>query len=178
MDAIANHRQREDADGFAAVLQRHRGIVYKVAGLYVRGADDREDLAQEIAAALWRAWPRYDPARSVSTWMYRVALNVGISHLRGDVRRRRHLVALDDDPAHADAAADVDNHERDQHLRLLYGFIATLDPLNRALLLLYLEERSARDIGEVLGLSESSVTTRVGRLKQRLRDHVAPAPNA
>lgn len=72
MDAIATHRQREDAEGFAALLQRHRGIVYKVAATYARGAEDREDLAQEIAAELWRAWPRYDPARSVSTWMYRV----------------------------------------------------------------------------------------------------------
>ena len=72
MDAIATHRQREDAEGFAALLQRHRDIVYKVAATYARGAEDREDLAQEIAAELWRAWPRYDPARSVSTWMYRV----------------------------------------------------------------------------------------------------------
>ena len=176
MDAIANQRQHADAEGFAALLQRHRGIVYKVAGTYARGADDREDLAQEIAAALWRAWPRYDPARSFSTWMYRVALNVGISHLRGDGRRRRHMVPLDD--ALHDVAAAGDNHEHDQHLRLLQGFMATLDPLNRALLLLYLEDRSAREIGDVLGISPSNVGTRIGRLKQRIRDHVAPPPHA
>ena len=175
MDAIARHRQQDDAEGFAALLQRHRGIVYKVAGTYARGTEDREDLAQEIAAGLWRAWPRYDPARSFSTWMYRVALNVGISHLRGDGRRRRHMVPFDA-ALHEDAAAATVDHEHDQHLRLLHGFIATLDPLNRALLLLYLEERSAREIGEVLGMSESSVTTRVSRLKQRIRDHVAPSP--
>lgn len=174
MDAIATHRQREDAEGFAALLQRHRGIVYKVAGTYARGADDREDLAQEIAAELWRAWPRYDPARSVSTWMYRVALNVGISHLRGDGRRRRHLVPFDAALHEAEAAAG-DDHEQAQHLRLLRGFIATLDPLNRALLLLYLEDRPAREIGEVLGLSASNVGTRINRLKQRIRDHVAPS---
>jgi len=174
MDAIAQQPPRTDAEGFTALLRQHRGIVYKVAATYARGVDDREDLAQEIAAALWRAWPRYDPARSFSTWMYRVALNVGISHLRGDGRRRRHLVPLD---AELHDAAGEDDHERDQHLRLLRGFIATLDPLNRALLLLYLDDRGSREIAEVLGISESNVTTRVGRLKQRIRDHVAPATN-
>lgn len=177
MDAIASQHQREDAEGFAALLQRHRGIVHKVAGTYARGIHDREDLAQDIATGLWHAWPRYDPARSFSTWMYRVALNVGISHLRGDARRRRHTVPLDA-VLHDVADANGDDHERDQHLRLLHGFIATLDPLNRALLLLYLEDRGAREIGEVLGMSESNVTTRVSRLKQRIRDHVAPSTTA
>lgn len=172
MDAIANHGQRDDADGFAALLQRHRGIVFKVASTYARGPHDREDLAQEIAAQLWRAWPRYDPARSVSTWMYGVALNVGISHLRGDVRRRQRMVPLDE-RLHEESAGDGHDHEHDRRLRLLQGFMATLDPLNRALLLLYLEERSGREIAEVLGISESNVTTRISRLKQRIRDHVA-----
>lgn len=172
MDAIAS-RRHEDADAFAGLLQQHRGIVFKVASTYARGPHDREDLAQEIATQLWRAWPRYDPARSFSTWMYRVALNVGISHLRGDGHRRRHVVPLDDELHEAadDRAAD---HERDQQLRILHGFIATLEPLNRALLLLYLEDRNTREMAEVLGISESNVTTRISRLKQRIRDHVAP----
>ncbi|MGY0611191.1 MULTISPECIES: RNA polymerase sigma factor [unclassified Luteimonas] len=172
MDAISSHRQHEDGEEFSALLQQHRGIVFKVAGTYARGAEDREDLAQDIAAQLWRAWPRYDPSRSFSTWMYRVALNVGISHLRGDGRRRRHLVSLDEG-LHVPVAPDTVDHERDQQLHLLHGFIATLEPLNRALLLLYLEDRSTRDMAEVLGISESNVTTRISRLKQRIRDHVA-----
>ncbi|MCL7714328.1 sigma-70 family RNA polymerase sigma factor [Stenotrophomonas sp. CPCC 101365] len=68
---------------FTELLQRHRGILLKVAGSYARQREDREDLAQEIAAQLWRAWPGYDPARPFSTWMYRIALNVAISQLRG-----------------------------------------------------------------------------------------------
>lgn len=176
MDAIASQHPHEDAEGFAALLQRHRGIVHKVAATYARGPQDREDLAQDIAAALWRAWPRYDPARGFSTWMYRVALNTGISHLRGDGLRRRHMVPLDD--AVHDVAGPGDDHEHHQHLRLLQGFIATLPPLDRALLLLYLEDRGTRGIAEVLGMSPSNVTTRIARLKQRLRDHVAPSPHA
>ena len=172
MDAIAS-QSHDHAATFAGLLQRHRGIVFKVASTYARGAEDREDLAQEIAAQLWRAWPRYDPARSFSTWMYRVALNVGISHLRGDGRHRRHVVPLDDS-LHEAADDNPTDHERDQQLRILHGFIATLEPLNRALLLLYLEDRGTREMAEVLGISESNVTTRISRLKQRIRDHVAP----
>ena len=161
---------------FGELLQQHRGIVFKVANTYARDADDRADLAQEIAAQLWRAWPGYDPARRFSTWMYRIALNVAISFLRGDGRRRRRTVPLDglDDLADGNAA----DHEADDRARALHRFIAAQEPLNRALLLLYLEEHSTRQMAEVLGISESNVTTKIGRLKQRIRDQVAPTGTA
>lgn len=158
---------------FGDLLAQHRGIVFKVANTYARGAEDRADLAQEIAAQLWRAWPGYDPARSFSTWMYRIALNVAISFLRNDGHRRRHAVPLDD-ALHVVADASAIDHEADDQVRVLHRFIASLEPLNRALLLLYLEERSTREMAEVFGISESNVTTKISRLKQRLRDHVAP----
>lgn len=157
---------------FATLLERHRGIVLKVAGTYARDPDDRADLAQEIAAQLWRAWPQYDEARSFSTWMYRIALNVAIGFVRGNARRLRHAVPLDE-TLHDIADAASPDHEAQAALRTLYRFIDTLEPLDRALLLLYLEERSTREMAEVLGLGESNVTTRIGRLKQRIRDHVA-----
>ena len=156
---------------FAELLERHRGVVLKVAATYARDPHDRADLAQEIAAQLWRAWPQYDPARSFATWMYRLALNVGIDFVRGNARRIRHAVPLDD--AVHDVADGSSDHEVQDSLRALHRFIDTLEPMNRALLLLYLEDRSTREIAEVLGLSESNVTTRISRLKQRIRDHVA-----
>jgi RNA polymerase sigma factor (sigma-70 family) len=167
MDATAT-MTADAGQAFAELLQRHRGIVFKVAGSYARDPHDRDDLAQEIAAQLWRAWPKYDSARSFSTWMYRIALNVAISHLRSETHRRHHAVPLDDalHDAAFDNAADADTAEG---LRILQRFIATLDPLDRALLLLYLDERSTREMAEVLGISESNVTTKISRLKQRIR---------
>lgn len=156
---------------FGELLERHRGIVLKVAGSYAWHPEDRADLAQEIAVQLWRAFPKYDPARSFSTWMYRIALNVAISFVRGDGARRAHAVPLDEE-LH-DAGVDGADHETDQQLRLLRRCIDGLDPLNRALLLLYLEDRSHREIAEVLGISESNVATKLGRLRQRLRDDLA-----
>ncbi|MBS0486141.1 MAG: sigma-70 family RNA polymerase sigma factor [Proteobacteria bacterium] len=163
-----------DFDGqFRELLERHRGIVFKVANSYARGAQDREDLAQEIAVQLWRAFPKYDGARGFSTWMYRVALNVAISHLRERSRYENHHEPLDltlHDGADAGMQPDTDARVRE-----LYRCIARLDPLNRALLILYLDERSQRDIAHILGISETNVATRIGRLKQRLRNDMGEA---
>ena len=83
-------------EAFGELIERHKGIVLKVAGSYAADPEDRADLAQDIAAQLWRAWPSYSPERPVTTWMYRIALNVAISHLRGRSLRHRHHVPLDE----------------------------------------------------------------------------------
>lgn len=172
MDTIAAMTVTDRHDAFSALLQRHRGIVFKVANTYARLAEDRDDLAQEIAAALWHAYPKYDPARSFSTWMYRVALNVAISHVREQSIRQRHdAVPLDDD-LHDVADGGAVDHEREQHVRLLQAFIHRQPPLDRALLLLYLDDQPQREIAEILGISESNVSTKIGRLKQRIRDEI------
>lgn len=158
-------------EAFSDLLERHRAIVFKVANTYCRHPDDRADLVQEIAAQLWRAWPGYDPARSFTTWMYRVALNVGIDFVRSHVREQRHAVPLDED-LHDLADGQATDHESAQLLRLLHGFVDRQPPLDRALLLLYLDERPQREIAEILGISETNVSTKIGRLKQRIRDEL------
>jgi RNA polymerase sigma-70 factor (ECF subfamily) len=157
--------------GFAALLERHRGIVLKVAGSYCRDPDDRADLAQEIAAQLWRAYPDYDPARSFSTWMYRIALNVAISFVRGRAHRQRYTQELD--AAHDEFADMGDDPEAALRLRTLQQVIARLAPLDRALVLLYLDERSHREVADILGLSEGNVATKLSRIKQRIRNDFA-----
>lgn len=156
---------------FRELLERHRGIVFKVANSYASSAHDREDLAQEIAVQLWRAFPKYDAARAFSTWMYRVALNVAISHLRERSRHADHHEPLDE-AAHDVPTTDPDP-ESAARVRELYRCIARLDPLNRALLILYLDERSQRDIAEILGISETNVATKIARLKERLRNDMS-----
>jgi len=157
---------------FEVLLERHRGIVFKVANTYCRHADDRADLVQEIAAQLWRAWRHFDPTRSFTTWMYRIALNVAISHVRADSQRQQRDVPLDEE-LHQMAEGNVADHEGDERLRLLQAFIARQSPLDRAILLLYLDERSQREIGEIVGLTETNVSTKIGRLKQRLRNDLS-----
>lgn len=153
---------------FAALFEQHRGIVFKVVNTYSFNPDDRAELAQEIAVQLWRAFRSYDAQRSFSTWMYRIALNVAISQVRSRTHKERHSVALDES-LHDVAEANGSHHESDQQVRALHAFIAQLDALNRALLLLYLEDQSYRQIADILGISETNVATKLSRLKQRIR---------
>lgn len=144
------HQQR-----FEALLREHQMIVIKVAALYARSAEDRHDLAQEICAQLWRAFPAYDEQRRFSTWMYRIALKVAISQARreqgaaGDRVESlgaRHLETIADGERIAEQVV-----EQDERLTALHAFIARLDPLNRALILLYLDDRNHAEIADVLG---------------------------
>lgn len=169
---------RERQRRFEGLLREHQRIVFKVAGAYARSQPDRDDLAQEIAAQLWRSFGRFDERRAkFPTWMYRVALNVAISHAR---RSRRfgaaHFEPLDAGHLEVVAAADTslsDGMEHDERLIALHGLIARLDPLNRALVLLYLDDRSYAEIADVLGISETNVATKLNRIKQRLRARAA-----
>lgn len=151
------------------LLETHRGIVFKVANLYCRDAEDRRDLAQEICAQAWKSFASYDDARPFPTWLYRVALNVAISFARS--RARRTTFALDELDVEPSTDAEAQREDADG-VRLLYRCIARLDPLDRALMLLYLDERSQREIAEVLGLSETNVATKIGRLKNRIRNEL------
>ncbi len=153
---------------FSALLEVNRRLIFKVANTYGRGRADVEDLAQEIAAQSWRAFPSYDPARNFSTWLYRIALNVAISWLRTEAPRRRRSVPYEAE-LHDAAVNAVD--DADDGSRILRGFIDSQGPLDRALLLLYLEERPYTEIAEILGISATNVTTKINRLKERLRTY-------
>ena len=171
MDAITTMTEHDIAFAFEGLLQRHRGIVFKVAHTYCHDIEDRAELAQEIATQLWRAFPSFNSERSASTWMYRVALNVAISHVRHQVARRGRTVSIDED-LHDVAGDDAANPESQQQVHQLQRFIARQAPLDRALLLLYLDDRPQREIAEVLGLTETNVSTKIARLKQRIRSEL------
>ena len=164
-------RRIGDNERFTALIRHHAGIVRKVAAAYARDPDDRADLTQDMLANLWAAWPRYDATRPFATWMYRVALNVALSHVRAVYRDRRIMMPLTADHD-AITANDVD-HEKAAALDALHATMAGFDPLNRAVLLLYLDERSHREIGEIVGVRESNVGTRIDRIKRKLREELA-----
>lgn len=172
MERFANVMTQENQQGlFRELVDRHRGIVFKVANAYAFHAEDRADLVQEITAQLWHSFAQYHPDRPFSTWMYRVALNVAISHVRSNVRHRRHAVSWDE-TLHDLADEGGTDQETEQQIRSLHRFIAQLDKLNRALLLLYLEDHSYREIADILGITETNVATKLNRLKQRIRKEI------
>ena len=158
-----------DEEIFTRLLEQHAGIIRKVAFGYTSTFADREDLTQEITLQLWRAYPRYSPGRSFSTWMYRIALNVAISFLRRHTHPVRQTLPLEE---HEIAAENLAPGERDERLPVLQQIIASLAPLDRGLILLYLDDHTYREIAAILGITETNVATKLNRLKQRVREEM------
>jgi RNA polymerase sigma factor (sigma-70 family) len=149
-----------------ATLESQQRLIHKVCWAYTRTPQDRDDLFQDIAVRLLSAHRNYDPSRKLSTWVYRVALNVAIDFHRQ--RRRQPNVSLAPDEQAQSAAPEVD-----ERLDELHELLQQQTEVDRALLLLYLDGNSHREIGDVLGISESNVGTKMNRLKNKLRQSVS-----
>lgn len=153
---------------FLDLLEAHQGVIRKVAAVYGRDRQDREDLFQEITLELWRAFPSFRGEAAVSTFLYRVALNTALLRLRRGGSRPR--------PEPGVPLADVAAREAgqpDDEVERLYAAIRELAPLDRALVLMVLEERSHAEIAAVTGLTPSNVGVRLHRCRERLRRRLA-----
>jgi RNA polymerase sigma factor (sigma-70 family) len=166
-----------DQTRFLALLHQHRAILYKVAFGYCRNREDRIDLVQDMVIQLWRSFGRYDGRVKFSTWAYRVAMNVAISHFRGERRRIRDTLPFDQ-LAYELAADDPLSEEARDNMRVLRRLIDGLDELNRALVLLYLEGHTSEEIAEIVGISPANVTTRMNRVKNNLQRGFARLENS
>lgn len=147
-----------DEERFLGLLEEHRRILWKVARAWCRDAEERRDLEQEIVVQLWRSFARYDSRFKFSTWMYRIAMNVAISFHRG-AKHRAH------EPLLEMAAPELESDE----LRTLRQLIDGLEPLNKALILLYLDGHDHAAIAEILGITTTNVATKIARIKAQMK---------
>jgi RNA polymerase sigma-70 factor (ECF subfamily) len=156
---------------FTSWLSEHGAAILKVARAYTRTTDNCQDLVQEILLQVWRSLPRFQGRSSASTWIYRVALNTALGWHRKEQRRRRRqepILAVDDLPAagqdSARQAAEREVVER------LYAAIRLLPGTDAALVLLYLDDLSYRQIADVLGISETNVGVKLNRARKALAE--------
>lgn len=163
-----------DESRFLAFLAGQQRTLYKVAYIYCADQEERRDLIQEMAAQLWRAFPSFDGRAAPATWTYRVATNVAISYRRRARRRLRETAPLDLALDVADETFAPDT----EHARRLRALIETLDEINRALVLFYLEGFDHAEIAALLGTSPSNVGTRLNRIKAKLQAELAPTKDA
>jgi len=137
-------------------------------------ADARKDLLQEMHLALWRSMATFDNRCSLRTWVYRVAHNAATSHvLRGRRGRAKTFLSIEDAEAQGDLAARDQSHpalEQAQTVERLYALIQSLNPLDRQVILLYLEGIDAASIADVTGISSGYVATKIHLLKNLLAD--------
>jgi len=156
--------------GFLQLIQDNKGILFKISNSYCPSRADREDLMQEIIYQLWKSAGDFDSTRKFSTWMYRIALNVAISFYRQQ-RRSGLRIAFGGDLHLMELADPGEDPETDDKIDMLQRFIAEQNELDKALMILYLEERPYREIAEILGITETNVATKLSRIKTRLKQH-------
>lgn len=159
-----------EEERFLGLIVENKGIILKICNAYCDNKTDREDLAQEIIYTLWKVRETYNPALKYTTWMYRVALNVAISFYRASAAYRKKLLLAEKEPEIKERAPV--NVDPDDNLNLLQFHIATLAELDKALVILYFEGNSYKEIGEVLGITETNVATKLSRIKERLKKQI------
>ncbi|GJQ31375.1 MAG: DNA-directed RNA polymerase sigma-70 factor [Ignavibacteriaceae bacterium] len=158
--------ETEKKQFYEQCLTEHKGIFIKVAKSWARTPEDREDILQEMKLNVWRAIGKYDPGMRLSTWLYRVCLNVAISYYRKYGTKQRVTVTVESQEQFPISDRDYTEKEK---LDLLWRFIHRLGDLDRAIIILYLEDKPHSEISDILGISKSNVGTRIGRIKETLK---------
>ena len=156
---------------FIRTIDEHKKIIYKIVNSYCKNKEDRKDLEQEIIIQLWNSFDNYNSDYKYSTWMYRIALNVAISFYRKEKKWSIKNDFYNEESIFKIEKEDTSEEqtELDFHLKLLQGFIHNLNELNKALMLLYLEEKSYEEIAEILGITKTNVATKISRIKLKLK---------
>jgi len=158
----------ENPDIFLSVIRSNKGVIYKIANMYCKNVEDRQDLVQEIIIQLWKSFDNYDNNFKHSTWIYRISLNVAISFYRKENSRKKIAGSLTDGIINF-----PDNNypeDRETDLGTLQQMIAQLKDLDKALILLYLEEKSHKEIAQIIGISETNVATKINRIKNSFKE--------
>ncbi len=152
---------------FAEYLEGYKKLIVKVARIYCHDPEERKDLIQDIIVQLWKSFQSYDNTYAISTWTYRIALNVSISFLRKSTTRKKTHTGY-----HQQAEwLNVTDTVADQKLEQLYRFIDLLKPIDKGIIILYLEGCKAREIADVMGMSITNVSTKKQRITEELKSY-------
>ena len=154
---------------FITALKANEASIYKIASVYTNDAEDRNDLVQEIIYQLWKSFDTFSHKSSISTWIYRVAMNVAIYHLK-TAKRKVQTVTIDDQVLNLN---EVEHADQEARWRLLKHSIDQLNLLDKGIVVLYLEDRSYEEIAEIIGISPSNVGTKLSRIKEKLRQQIS-----
>ena len=152
---------------FLELIEENQDIIHKICCLYAINTDDRKDLSQEIICQLWKSYQSFRGDSKFTTWMYKVALNTALLNLR------RHRVRVRTESLkehHTDIPAEADEKEIYGQINRLCEAISQLGKLDSAIILLYLEQLSYKEISEIIGISKSNVSVRLTRVKKKLKE--------
>jgi len=156
---------------FVKQLEDNQNIVHKICRLYTNDQDSHNDLFQEITIQLWRAFPKFRGDSKFSTWMYRVALNTAITLYR---KSKRRVSTQDFESISFKIKAEEYDDTVEQQLKVMYSAVKKLNDIDKALVFLYLEDKSYKEISETLGITEVNARVKMNRTKEKLRKILNP----
>jgi RNA polymerase sigma factor (sigma-70 family) len=160
--------RKVEKETFISVIKDNQNLIYKICHSYCSNPENRKDLQQEILMQLWNSFSKFDGRVKISTWIYRIALNTAISFYRNDCKHNDKKVSLD---ASVISFSSLEHDsETDENVVMLYQFIERLDEMDKALILLYLDDNKYKDIADILGISETNVATKISRIKKNLKE--------
>jgi len=149
---------------FIELLNKHQNIIHKVCNLYMDNVSGREDLFQEVTLQAWKAFDSFRGDAQFSTWLYRVALNTAITFFRKE-KKNQHIVNSEAIPDATDFHDPIE-----EKVKAMYKAIGDLSKIDKALVMLYLEDYSYNDIGEMLGITANNVAVKMNRIKAKLKE--------
>ena len=152
---------------FLKVFEANVGIVIKIAKAYANTTHDREDLMNDIVLELWRSFDTFRGQSAVSTWIYRVALNISMNYRRK--KKRDSLLTFWSDSKQFESLRWLSEQDDTPETELLYQSIDQLDANNKAIILLYLDGKTHEEIAYITGISKTNVGTRIGRIKEQIK---------
>ncbi len=163
--------KKELEHNFVELLQKHQNIVHKVCRIYTNNQDAHNDLFQEIAIQLWKAFPKFRGDSKFSTWMYRVGLNTAITLYR---KNKRRIITQEFDMVQFKISAEAYDNSEEEQLKLMYQAVHQLNDIDKALVFLFLEDKNYREISETLGISEVNARVKMNRIKTKLKTILNP----
>jgi RNA polymerase sigma-70 factor (ECF subfamily) len=160
----------DNKEQFLNILEKNVGIIIKISRVYAKIEQDREDLINDIILELWKSFKSFKGDSKISTWIYRVALNVSMNYKRN--RNNHSLFYLINDFRKEDIQSWLIEQDNSSELDVLYDCIDELGEINKAIILLYLDGNSHDEISEIIGISKTNVGSRISRIKEQIRNLV------
>lgn len=155
-----------DEKQFINLINEHQGLIHKVCIMYESDREARNDLFQEIVLQLWRSYSTFRGESKITTWMYRIALNTAISGFR---KQTRKVKTEDLDDVHLNISDNSSGDENEENLNRLQVAIRQLSEIERAMIMMALDEVPYEEIAETIGITQNNVRVRMNRIREKLR---------
>jgi RNA polymerase sigma factor (sigma-70 family) len=156
-----------EKDKFVSVIKDNQRLIYKICYSYCSNPENRKDLQQEILLQIWNSFSKFDGRVKISTWIYKIALNTAIFYYRNDCKYNNKKAPIETSIISL-SNFELDS-EPDEQIAMLYQFIDRLNEMDKALILLYLDDNNYKEIADILGISETNVATKISRIKNNLK---------